>query len=374
MEDCRAEEMEMNQEEEKLDINKADKSGLTPLHAAGIGSGKEIVELLCRVRGIKLNQKDKFGRTPLMIAVMINNIEAVKVLVKQETIDLETCDNKGKTLDDFAHGKKEITELLYQARRHWEKRKYVAMELMLHQETLWKKKCDQQKKHFRKRLYGKWLPKEKNVEQTYSSEKVDNYQGNFDIDTILDNIENGPTPKPKVMSKEEEEEHRKKFNEKVDMACKKLLAHFNINEDAMEAKKKNNDTPKTSKSKQENMDTVNSNPISGEAEDKIHVEEKLHKESVEEDSHELRLLAKQSENIYENEKNEQYEVMDKVIVDQPRCHRLGCSNVSLHRCSRCHLASFCSEQCSLDFWPEHRKDCKKQPLKNSRKNSLSEVD
>ena len=122
------------------------------------------------------------------------------------------------------------------------------------------------------------------------------------------------------------------------------------------------------------MDTVNSNPISGEAEDEIHVEEKLHKESVEEDSHELRLLAKQSENIYENEKNEQYEVMDNMMVDQPRCHRLGCSNVSLHRCSRCHLASFCSEQCSLDFWPEHRKDCKKQPLKNSRKNSLSEVD
>merc|ERR1711915_1033662 len=113
----------------------------------------------------------------------------------------------------------------------------------------------------------------KNVEKTYSSEQGDNYQGNFDIDTILDNIENGPTPKAKVMSNEEEEEHRKKFNEKVDMACKKLLAHFNINEDAMEAKKKNNDTPKTSKSKQENMDTVNSNSISGD--DKIHVEEKL---------------------------------------------------------------------------------------------------
>ena len=70
MEDCTAEEVEMNQEEEKLDINKADKSGLTPLHAAGIGSGKEIVELLCRVRGIKLNQKDKFGRTPLMLSLI----------------------------------------------------------------------------------------------------------------------------------------------------------------------------------------------------------------------------------------------------------------------------------------------------------------
>merc|ERR1711915_376663 len=125
----------------------------------------------------------------------------------------------------------------------------------------------------------------------YSSEQGDNYQGNLDIDTFLDNIENGPTQKPKVMSKEEEEEHRKKFNEKVDMACKKLLAHFNINEDAMEAMKKNNDTPKTFKSKQENKDTVNNNPIVIEAEDRIHVEEKLHEKSVKEDSHEFHLLA-----------------------------------------------------------------------------------
>jgi len=94
----------------KLDINQSDTGGLTPLHAAGIRSNAEIVQLLCNVKGIKLNIKDNFGRTALMIAVMTNNIEAVRVLVQQDTIDLNTSDNKGKTLDDFAEGKKRDTK------------------------------------------------------------------------------------------------------------------------------------------------------------------------------------------------------------------------------------------------------------------------
>merc|ERR1719483_855130 len=70
------------------------------------------------------------------------------------------------------------------------------------------------------------------------------------------------------------------------------------------------------------------------------------------------------------------------IVQQPLCNNPGCLHTSMHRCSRCRIASFCSRQCSVDYWPEHRADCdhselvkhRKHNIKTHRKNSLSEVD
>ena len=59
-------------------------------------SGKEIIDILCGVKGIDLNPKDSYGRTPLMIACMTNNEEAVKSLLAQSTIDLNIKDDQGE--------------------------------------------------------------------------------------------------------------------------------------------------------------------------------------------------------------------------------------------------------------------------------------
>ena len=59
-------------------------------------SGKEIIDILCGVKGIDLNPKDSYGRTPLMIACMTNNEEAVKSLLAQPTIDLNIKDDQGE--------------------------------------------------------------------------------------------------------------------------------------------------------------------------------------------------------------------------------------------------------------------------------------
>eukprot|EP00092_Neocalanus_flemingeri_P011432 GFUD01012319.1.p1 GENE.GFUD01012319.1~~GFUD01012319.1.p1 ORF type:complete len:273 (-),score=46.25 GFUD01012319.1:40-858(-) len=268
---------------EKIDVNRPDVRGLTPLHAAGIRSSAEIVELLCSVKGIELNIKDKMGRTPLMIAVMTNNTEAVRVLVQQSTIDLNTSDNNGNTLDDFAKERREILNMLINARKHAQEITKLCKikELLLShisgkQETelkVLKIRCLMEKKLLEKKVRGGRKKKEKNVGEVYSSENVENYQGNLDIETILHSIENLPK-KPLVCSEKSEE----------------------------------------------------------------------------------------------------------VIKAQPLCNKFGCFKVSVHRCSRCRLASFCSRQCSIDYWPDHQRDCdqsiirRKQRMKNVRRNSLSEVD
>ena len=270
----------------KLDINQSDTGGLTPLHAAGIRSNAEIVQLLCNVKGIKLNIKDNFGRTALMIAVMTNNIEAVRVLVQQDTIDLNTSDNKGKTLDDFAEGKREIQSMLKNARKHAHEvarlckiKELLSGRITSKQEAELKAlevRCLMEKKLLRKKMQGGRKSKEKNVGEVYSAENVENYQGYLDIETILQNIEN-PVVK-----------------------CGEVQA-------------------------------------AGE---------------------------------------------EKVVREQPLCYNAGCLNRSQHRCSRCRVASFCSRQCSVQYWPDHRADCdnshqvmvRKQRTREHRKNSLSEVD
>jgi len=270
---------------EKIDVNQADTGGLTPLHAAGIRSSAEIVELLCRVKGIELNIKDNLGRTPLMIAVMTNNIEAARVLVQQAAIDLSTSDNSGSTLDDFAQDKREIKDMLVNARKHAQEvtklgkiKELLSSHITGKQETelkALKVRCLMEKKLLKKKVLGGRKSKEKNVGEVYSSENVENYQGDLDIETILHNIEN-PPKKPTIAQ----------------------------------------------------------------------------------------------------------EQPGDPVVRQPLCTNPGCLNTSRHRCSRCRIASFCSRQCSVDYWPEHRADCdhselvkhRKHNIKTHRKNSLSEVD
>ena len=67
----------------------------------------------------------------------------------------------------------------------------------------------------------------------------------------------------------------------------------------------------------------------------------------------------------------------EVLKEKLWCDNPGCSNKALHRCSGCLVVAFCSKQCSVDFWPIHRKQCFKKD-ENSKKtktiNCISEVD
>ena len=59
-------------------------------------------------------------------------------------------------------------------------------------------------------------------------------------------------------------------------------------------------------------------------------------------------------------------------VQRDECDNPGCGKKSRHRCSRCLAASFCSNTCLLQSWPQHQKFC--NLVTSIRKNSLSEVD
>ena len=127
-----------------------------------------------------------------------------------------------------------------------------------------------EKKLLQKKVRGGKKKKEKNVGEVYSSENVENYQGDLDIETILHSIENLP---------------------KKPLTCP----------------------------------------------DKT----------------------------------------EEIVREQPTCYRSGCLNNSVHRCSRCRMASFCSRQCSIDYWPDHQQEgdhSSRRIRRKERKNSLSEVD
>ena len=59
-------------------------------------------------------------------------------------------------------------------------------------------------------------------------------------------------------------------------------------------------------------------------------------------------------------------------ADGKQCANPGCEKRGTHRCSRCLAVAFCSRDCSVPAWPQHRNVCK--PSKKNKKNSLSEVD
>lgn len=276
----------------RVDVNRADTRGMTPLHAAGIRSGKEIIDILCRVNGIDLNPKDCYGRTPLMIACMTNNEEAVRTLLAQPTIDLYTKDDQGRSLEYYAQRNNTIHTMLINTRmnpteiqelarvknilnnhiverENREEEEEEKIKTILddhaaeeHANYIHKFDLDEYELRFRRK---EKMKKKRNCEDIYSAENVENYQGHLDLDTILSNIENKP-PKSKSVSKG---------------------------------------------------------------------------------------------------------AVGAMVREPGQCANTRCNKRSQHRCSRCLAVSFCSTECSIQFWPQHRRFC--QPVR-TRENSLSEVD
>ena len=54
------------------------------------------------------------------------------------------------------------------------------------------------------------------------------------------------------------------------------------------------------------------------------------------------------------------------------CDNSSCSVQSVHRCSRCLQAAFCSMQCHVTHWPVHQADC--TPWRERGKETVTTVD
>lgn len=98
----------------KIDINKASRYDITPLHiACSIGNTK-CVELLLSVQGLDVNKADKENITPLFAASWCGHINCVKLLLNHPDIDIYKAKNDGMTpLNAALHNNRtEIISLL----------------------------------------------------------------------------------------------------------------------------------------------------------------------------------------------------------------------------------------------------------------------
>ena len=175
-------------------------------------SGREIIDILCGVKGIDLNPKDCYGRTPLMIACMTNNEEAVRTLLAQPTIELFTKDDQGRSLDEYAQRNSNIYKMLLDTRRNpTEIQELARVKNILNNHVVEKENrqeegeeenkeeriktilenhaaedhindvhtfnLDENVKYLNRSRRREKFKKERNVEKQFSSENVENYQG-----------------------------------------------------------------------------------------------------------------------------------------------------------------------------------------------------
>jgi len=83
-----------------LQVNLANRHGLTALHTAcrfNIGSA---VSDLLRRPAILINERTVLGSTPLMVAVKYVSKQAVQILVRDRRVDLDVVDNRQRRLED----------------------------------------------------------------------------------------------------------------------------------------------------------------------------------------------------------------------------------------------------------------------------------
>ncbi len=66
-----------------IDLNAADDSGRTALHAAAVSGDADIAAILL-IRGAKIDPVDDLGRTPLLLAVQNGNAEVAELLAARQ--------------------------------------------------------------------------------------------------------------------------------------------------------------------------------------------------------------------------------------------------------------------------------------------------
>ena len=102
-------------EQPGIELNLTDKRGLTALHLAKSAAS---VRLLLAAPAIDAEARDNFEKaTPLMAAIWRGAIDIVMEFVTTPGIDLDVQDRRGRRLEDWASGKREILEVLGHARQ-----------------------------------------------------------------------------------------------------------------------------------------------------------------------------------------------------------------------------------------------------------------
>jgi len=99
----------------KVDINKMDKEGKTPLHYSTAYNSYEYTKLLLDSKGIENSVKDKYGNNPMWVAVFNSDgyYDIVKLL-KEHGVDAFSKNNANRSPLDFAIQieDKELAEIL----------------------------------------------------------------------------------------------------------------------------------------------------------------------------------------------------------------------------------------------------------------------
>ena len=174
--------------------------------------------------------------------------------------------------------------------------------------------------------------KERSLQAVYNSEEVQDYMGHCDIDDIIKKIDE-EKPKPKTSNKKAMKED---YNTKEESIPRDSSVEYCANKDKNSVKEELDDNNNSN-----DMETMN--------------------------------IQEENGPDYVKEENGPDYVKDKLLCDNP-----GCQFKGRHRCSGCLQVSYCSKQCSIDFWPIHQLQCIKIPRKlrksSQRKFSLSEVD
>ncbi len=81
----------------RIDVNRADKEGSTPLHAAADYGRADVLRELLNTPGIQANVSDSRGRTPLHEAAESGSAECARLLLQNGSIDINQADKDGQT-------------------------------------------------------------------------------------------------------------------------------------------------------------------------------------------------------------------------------------------------------------------------------------
>ena len=110
----------------RVDINKADKHGETPFCVACENGHLDIVKLFINDNRIDVNQTSDNCQTPFCVACYLGKTEVVKYLLESgREIDINKKDNDGKTGLDWARekGNTDIVELIESFQKKIEEKK-----------------------------------------------------------------------------------------------------------------------------------------------------------------------------------------------------------------------------------------------------------
>ena len=74
---------------EAIEVNKANKHGMTPLHLACGCGDIDMLKIVVQAPGVDVNLRNWYGETPLLTACACGNVEVVKVLLSAPGIDVD---------------------------------------------------------------------------------------------------------------------------------------------------------------------------------------------------------------------------------------------------------------------------------------------